>query len=80
MVLTGLAHAQRMAQVPGVVVPDSVLQRLATKSDPADQARIGWEITAEQIQWVKREGWAGLYLMAPVGPVGVLDVLRAGLA
>lgn len=80
MVLTGLAHAQRMAQVPGVVLPDGVLQRLAAKSDPADQARIGQEIAAEQIRWVKREGWAGLYLMAPVGSAGVLDVLRAGLA
>jgi homocysteine S-methyltransferase len=77
MLLSSLQQAQRMAQVPGVVLPDAVLQRLATKSTPADQAKIGLEMAVEQVRWVKHEGWAGLYLMAPVGPAGVLDVLRA---
>jgi len=35
LVLTGLAHAQRMAQVPGVIVPAAILDRLA-KENPTD--------------------------------------------
>jgi hypothetical protein len=56
-----------------------VLQRLAGKSSAADQVKIGVEIAMEQVAWVKREGWNGLYLMAPVGPAGVIEVLRAGM-
>lgn len=78
MILASLQQAQRMAQVPGVTIPDAVLQRLATQANPADQAKIGVEIAMEQVAWVKREGWNGLYLMSPVGPAGVLEVLRAG--
>jgi len=66
--------------VPGVVLPDVVLQRLAATPNLADQAKIGREIAAEQIRRVRGEGWAGLYLMSPAGTTGVLDALRAGLA
>jgi len=55
------------------------LQRLAAWPDPADQAKVGQEIAAEQIRWVRREGWAGLYLMAPAATAGVQAVLAAGL-
>jgi homocysteine S-methyltransferase len=79
MVLTSLEQAQRLAQVPGVVLPDEILQRLATASTPADQAKIGRDIAAEQVRWVLREGWSGLYLMAPAGTGGVVNVLQAGL-
>ncbi len=79
MILTGFEQARRLAQVPGVVLPDAILQRLAAKSDPADQAKIGQEIAIEQVRWVMREGWAGLYLMSPGSTAGVLAVLQAGL-
>ena len=79
MVLTSLEHAQRMTQIPGVVVPDAVLNRLSAFSSPADQAKAGAEIAAEQIRQVVREGWAGLYLMSPASVSGVCSVLRAGL-
>jgi homocysteine S-methyltransferase len=79
LVLTGFEQARRLAQVPGVVLPDAVLQRLAAQADPADQAKVGQEIAAEQVRWVRREGWAGLYLMSPGGTGGVLGVLAAGL-
>ena len=79
MVLTGFEQARRLAQVPGVVLPDAILQRLAAKSDPADQAKIGQEIAAEQVQWVRREGWSGLYLMAPGSTAGIPAILQAGL-
>ncbi|MCX6908958.1 MAG: homocysteine S-methyltransferase family protein [Verrucomicrobia bacterium] len=80
MLLTSFEQAERVARVPGVVLPDAILQRLAATPNLADQAKIGQEMAAEQIRWVRSEGWAGLYLMSPAGTSGVLDVLRAGLA
>ena len=79
MVLTGFEHAQRMAKVPGVVIPDAVLQRFSATASPADQAKVGQEIAAEQICHIVREGWAGLYLMSTATSGGTLDILRAGL-
>lgn len=80
MVLASLEHAQRMQQVPGVIVPDRVMQRLAAFDAPADQARAAAEIAAAQIRWVIQEGWAGLYLMSPVAPESALAVLEAAWA
>jgi methionine synthase I (cobalamin-dependent)/5,10-methylenetetrahydrofolate reductase len=79
MVLTGFDHAQRMARVPGVVIPDPILKRLAARESLADQAAVGREIAAAQIHWLVREGWAGLYLMSTATTSGTVDVLRAGL-
>ncbi len=79
MVLTGLEHAQRMAQVPGVVIPDAILRRFATMHSPEDQAKIGRDIAAEQIRRITREGWAGVYLMSTATMSGTLDVLRDGI-
>ena len=80
MVLTGFEQARRLAQVPGVVLPDAILQRLAAKSNPADQAKIGQEIAAEQVRWVRQEGWSGLYLMAPGSTAGISAILQAGFS
>jgi homocysteine S-methyltransferase len=77
MILAGLEHARRVSQVPGVVLPASVLERLAKFEKPEDQAKAGQEIAAEQVRWVAREGWAGLYLMSPASTAGVIDVLQA---
>ena len=79
MVLANLEHARRMAQIPGVVVPDAVLNRLSAFKNPADQAKVGAEIAVEQICWVVREGWAGVYLISPAAVGDVCNVLRAGL-
>lgn len=79
MVLTSFDHAQRMARVPGVIIPDAILKRFSTVEKLADQAAVGGEIAAEQIRWLVREGWAGLYLMSTATSSGTLDVLRAGL-
>ena len=65
MVLSSLEQAQRLAQVPGVVVPDAILQRLAGHASPADQAKVGQDIAVEQVRWVAREGWSGIYLISP---------------
>ncbi len=79
MVLANLEHAQRMAQVPGVVIPPALIQRIAAKSSVSDQAKVGRDIAAEQIQALVRGGWAGVYLMSTAVGEGTLDVLRAGL-
>jgi 5,10-methylenetetrahydrofolate reductase len=78
MVLASLDHARRIAQIPGVIVPKEILDRLSAYDDVADQAKAGQEIAAEQVRWVVREGWAGLYLMSPATTRGVVEVLRAG--
>lgn len=76
MVLTSLAHAQRFGAVPGVVVPDRVMQRLAAFEQPADQARAGLELAVSQVEWVARDQWAGLYLMSPASLDAAVQVLR----
>ena len=80
LILTSLDHARRVSQVPGVMVPNTIFQRLGTFEKPADQAKAGQELAIEQIQWVCQEGWSGLYLMAPAGHRPVLETLSEGLA
>ncbi|MEW6756001.1 MAG: homocysteine S-methyltransferase family protein [Candidatus Latescibacterota bacterium] len=80
LILTSLAHAQRMAQVPGVIVPPGVFARLERYESLEDQGRAGQEIAALQIRWVRQSGWAGLYLMSPANPRPALEVLSQALA
>ena len=72
MVLRGLEHARRIAEVPGVVVPEAIFAELDAYADPADQAKAGVELAAEQVRQVRAEGWSGLYLMSPAGHQPVL--------
>ena len=37
------------------------------------------ELAAEQVRWIRDNGWAGLYLMSPSAHQPVLEVLRRGL-
>ena len=77
MILRSLDHARRVAEVPGVVVPPEVFERLGAWSAPADQAKAGIQIAVEQARWVRQQGWAGLYLMSPASHEPVLEVLAA---
>jgi homocysteine S-methyltransferase len=79
MILSSLDHAQRVRQIPGVVIPNAILDRLARFDHPADQAKAGQDIAVEQFHWVRRTGWDGVYLMSPGGSAAVLSVLQAGL-
>ena len=79
MVLRDLQHARRITQVPGVKVPEAVFTRLHQYESEADQAQAGIESAAEQARWIRREGWAGLYLMSPSSHQPVLEVLKQGL-
>ncbi len=80
LVLTSLDHARRMASVPGVVVPNAVFAQLERYEQAEDQAAAGAELAAEQVQWIRKEGWDGLYLMSPASHSRIIDVLRSGLA
>lgn len=75
MILTGLEHAKRVGQVPGVTIPQDVYKRLEAFDKPADQAKVGQEIAMEQIRWARDEGWAGLYLMSPASHDPVIETL-----
>ena len=77
MILTGLEHAKRVGQVPGVTIPDAVYERLAKFDSPEDQAKAGQEIAMEQIRWTKEQGWPGLYLMSPASHARVIETLKA---
>ncbi len=77
MILTGLAHARRVGQVPGVTIPRTVYERLQAFERPEDQARVGREIAIEQIRWIREAGWSGLYLMSPASLHPVIEVLSA---
>jgi homocysteine S-methyltransferase len=79
MILSSLEHAQRVRQIPGVVIPDTILARLGRFDRPADQAKVGQAIAVEQCRWVRRAGWEGVYLMSPGGSAAVLSVLQAAL-
>ena len=80
MVLGSLDQARRLGQVPGVVVPDPVFQCLGAYTKAEDQARAGVDLAVEQIRWIRKAGWAGLYLMSPGAHQPVLEVLGAGLS
>ena len=75
MLLKGLDHALRVTNVPGVVVPDGILNRLGRYEKPADQASEAVAIAVEQSQWVRKEGWSGLYLMSPAAEEPLLALL-----
>ncbi len=79
MILTGLDHAERVGGTPGVVIPNRIFQRLGRFPRPEDQSKEGIDLAVEQIRWVRREGWAGLYLMSPAALTPIVEVLRRGL-
>jgi methionine synthase / methylenetetrahydrofolate reductase(NADPH) len=77
MILTGLDHAQRVGETPGVVIPDQVIEQLGRYVRLEDQAKAGIEIAVEQIRWVRAEGWAGAYLMSPAALAPIAEVLAS---
>jgi homocysteine S-methyltransferase len=80
LLLSNFEQARRLAQVPGVVIPDAVLARLEGFALPDDQAKAGVDIAVEQIRSLIRAGWPGLYLMSPASHRRVIEVLRNGLS
>ncbi len=79
MILTGLDHARRVGDIPGVVIPDEIFDRLAAFEQPADQRKVAIDIAVEQVQAARCQEWAGLYLMSPATVAPIVEVLEAGL-
>ena len=80
MVATSLDHARRIGQLPGVVVPQTIYDRLGKYENPEDQAREGRKIAIEQVRWIKEQDWAGLYLMSPASHQPIIEILESGLS
>jgi homocysteine S-methyltransferase len=75
--LKSLRNAQFMAnEVPGVFVPQSILDRMAKFSSAEDQLKVGLDITRETIEAVMPRV-QGLQVSAPMGNVEMLVELLA---
>ena len=55
-------------EVPGVVVPDSILERMAAVPNRDDQLKVGIEIARESVARI-RDRVAGIQVSAPLGKI-----------
>jgi methionine synthase / methylenetetrahydrofolate reductase(NADPH) len=76
MVLRSVAHARRIAEVPGVNLPNNVIDEIARFDEQADQAKVGLELAINQANAYRAEGWAGIYLMSPASLGAAKQVLK----
>ncbi len=76
MVLRSATHAERIAQVPGVNLPLSVIDSFRKFSDRHDQIQVGLELAIRQADEYKSEGWSGIYLMSPASLGAAKQVLK----
>jgi homocysteine S-methyltransferase len=79
MVINSAAHANRIAQIPGVSLPVNVIEQLSRFEDPKDQAKVGLDLAVAQANSYRSDGWAGLYLMSPAS-MGAAKVVLKTLA
>lgn len=64
-------------EVPGVVVPDEIMKRMASASEKEDQRKIGVEIAVESVD-AARGAVAGIQVSAPFGNVNTaIEVIRS---
>ena len=78
--LTSLKNAQFMkTEVPGVSVPDSIIDRMASSEDRETQRQIGIKIARENIAAI-RSAVQGVQVSAPFGNVGHALKVLAGQA
>ena len=64
-------------EVPGCVVADDVLERMAAAGDAEGQRRAGMEIAVEMIQAVN-DRVEGIQVSVPFGRVAIVEELLAG--
>ncbi|RMF90257.1 MAG: hypothetical protein D6741_17080 [Planctomycetota bacterium] len=57
-------------EVPGVVIPDAIMQRMEAAKTREDQLKTGIEIARESVERV-RERVAGIQVSAPFGKVEI---------
>ncbi|MFW6195069.1 MAG: methylenetetrahydrofolate reductase [Chloroflexota bacterium] len=76
MILKSARHVERVARIPGLVVPEHVRQNIARFDSPKDQEKVGVELADRLARELKESGWPGIYLMAAASPQGALTVLE----
>lgn len=57
-------------EVPGVVIPDSVMERMAAATSRDDQLKVGIDIARESVQRI-RDRVVGIQVSAPLGKVAI---------
>ena len=65
------------AEVPGVVVPDSIMERMGAASTKEDQRQTGIAIAREAIDAI-RDRVAGVQVSAPFGNVNTAIAVARG--
>ena len=69
--LASLRNATFMQnEVPGVEIPDSVMQRMASAESREDQLKMGIEVARESVEEV-RDRVAGIQVSAPFGKIDI---------
>ncbi len=76
MVLRSKAHAERIAQVPGVNLPTFIIENFERYESKEDQAKFGIELAVNQAHSYRSEAWAGIYLMSPASFGAAKQVLK----
>ncbi len=76
MVLRSAAHAERIAQVPGVNLPQSVIDSFYKFSSKQDQIKVGLDLAIGQTHAYRSQGWPGIYLMSPASLGAAQQVLK----
>ena len=56
MILRSLKHAQRIDQVPGISMPETIFAQQSRYTDEEDQAKSCADLAIEQIRWVRDNG------------------------
>lgn len=77
MVLRSADHAKRIAQVPGVNLPNRILDEMTRFENPGDQAKAGMDLAIAQAHSYRSDGWGGIYLMSPASLGAAVSVLKA---
>ena len=80
MILSGAEQARRIGAIPGMNLPETLVQRIGSYDATEDQARAGAELAGNQLRRIRESGAAGAYVMSPASHKPVVDVLRQGLA
>ena len=76
MVIRSTAHAERIAQVPGVNLPQTVIDRFSKYESTVDQAKVGLELAVTQSSQYREQEWPGIYLMSPASLGAAATVLK----
>jgi methionine synthase / methylenetetrahydrofolate reductase(NADPH) len=80
MPILSVRHAETVNQFPGIVVPGSVMERLAEAGeDRRERARVSVEIASETARAVREAGFPGIYLITPMNRFDVIQKVLSAI-